>query len=299
MDQAIEKYLNSFEKVLYEDDEQFLEGMKTKSLANDDIRKYQYWEWTQGVGLYGVWKLYQETKNPRYLEILTSYYERQMAVGLPAKNVNTTTPLLAMSFVAEELGKEDYLEICREWADWICSDFPRTREDGLQHITSDTVNEGELWDDTLFMTVLFLANMGRIMGEQRYLEEAEYQFLIHVKYLADKKTGLWYHGWTFKENHNFKMFEVMKEEVNLAKNLFLPFKLKKSYIYETAENVIESCFEDVKDQFVEKAKQKALENCTDYAKMKEEFYTTKQLAGVTVVNFCIVTEEAIGWNLLE
>ena len=203
MDQAIEKYLNSFEKVLYEDDEQFLEGMKTKSLANDDIRKYQYWEWTQGVGLYGVWKLYQETKNPRYLEILTSYYERQMAVGLPAKNVNTTTPLLAMSFVAEELGKEDYLEICREWANWICSDFPRTREDGLQHITSDTVNEGELWDDTLFMTVLFLANMGRIMGEQRYLEEAEYQFLIHVKYLADKKTGLWYHGWTFKENHNF------------------------------------------------------------------------------------------------
>ena len=203
IDRAVDKYLSSFEKILYEEDEQLLEGMKTKNLANDDIRKYQYWEWTQGVGLYGVWKLYQDTRDSRYLKILVSYYERQLAVGLPAKNVNTVTPLLAMSFVAKELEREDYLDVCKEWAEWICQDFPRTREGGLQHITSDSLNEGELWDDTLFMTVLFLANMGRISGEQRYLDEAEYQFLLHVKYLADRKTGLWYHGWTFKGNHNF------------------------------------------------------------------------------------------------
>lgn len=203
INQAIDKYLNSFEKVLYEEDSQFLEGMKTKSLANDDIRKYQFWEWTQGVGLYGVWKLYKETKDSRYMDILTSYYERQLAIGLPAKNVNTVTPLLAMSFVAEELQNHVYMDICKEWAQWICDDFPRTREGGFQHITSDTLNEGEIWDDTLFMTVLFLANMGRILGEQKYLDEAEYQFLLHTKYLADRVTGLWYHGWTFKDNNHF------------------------------------------------------------------------------------------------
>lgn len=203
INQAIDKYLSSFEKVLYEEDSQFMEGMKTKSLANDDIRKYQFWEWTQGVGLYGVWKLYKETKDTRYMDILTSYYERQLAIGLPAKNVNTVTPLLAMSFVAEELQNDTYMDICREWAKWICQAFPRTREGGFQHITSDTLNEGEIWDDTLFMTVLFLANMGRILGEQRYLEEAEYQFLLHTKYLADRETGLWYHGWTFKDNNHF------------------------------------------------------------------------------------------------
>ncbi len=203
INQAISQYLNSFEKVLYEEDSQFMEGMKTRSLANDDIRKYQFWEWTQGVGLFGVWKLYRETGDKRYMDILTSYYERQLAVGLPAKNVNTVTPLLAMSYVAEELQNERYMQVCREWAQWIYEEFPRTREGGFQHITSDTLNEGELWDDTLFMTVLFLANMGRILGKKEYQEEAEYQFLLHVKYLADKKTGLWFHGWTFLENNNF------------------------------------------------------------------------------------------------
>ncbi len=203
VDQAIDRYLNSFEKVLYEEDSQFMEGMKTKSLANDDIRKYQYWEWTQGVGLFGVWKLYRNTGDPRYRDILTSYYERQLDIGLPAKNVNTVTPLLAMSYLAEELNNERYLEVCRQWADWILRNFPRTREGGLQHITSDSLNEGELWDDTLFMTVLFLANMGRILGEGAFQEEAEFQFLLHTKYLADRVSGLWYHGWSFKENSNF------------------------------------------------------------------------------------------------
>lgn len=72
-----------------------------------------------------------------------------------------------------------------------------------QHITSDTVNEQELWDDTLVMTVLFLAKYGKMTNNTAYLEEAKYQFMLHIKYLTDKKTGLWFHGWTFNGNHNF------------------------------------------------------------------------------------------------
>ena len=70
-------------------------------------------------------------------------------------------------------------------------------------MTSDTLNDQELWDDTLYMTVLFLANMSRILKDEAMKKEAEHQFLLHVKYLSDKETGLWYHGWTFNGNHNF------------------------------------------------------------------------------------------------
>lgn len=203
MEKALSLYASSFEKVLYEEDTTFMEGMKERSLACDDIRRYQFWEWTQGVGLYGFWKLFKKTGDERYLSVLTGYYERQFQIGLPAKNVNTVTPMLALSFLAEYLDHAEYKKICVEWADWIVADFPRTREGGLQHITSDSLNPGELWDDTLFMTVLFLANMGRIMHNEEYTEEAKYQFLLHAKYLCDQKTGLWYHGWTFEGNHNF------------------------------------------------------------------------------------------------
>ena len=197
------KLTDSFLKVLYEEDEVFLENMRKKNVPADELKKYQFWEWTQGVGLYGFWRCYEYTGNEKYFDILTSYYDRQLKVGLPEKNVNTVTPLLALSFLAEKTGRREYLSVCEEWADWILNSFPRTEEGGFQHITSDCVNEGELWDDTLFMTVLFLANMGRIFKKKEYTDEAVYQVLVHAKYLADKKTGLWFHGWTFKDGNNF------------------------------------------------------------------------------------------------
>lgn len=199
----LDRLINSFQEVLYEEDETFLENMKTKNLAGDDIRRYQFWEWTQGVGLFGFWRYFEYTKDAKYLDILLRYYDRQLEIGFPAKNVNTTTPMLAMSYVAEYTGNKEYKRICDEWAEWILNHLPRTKEGGFQHLTSDTLNDQELWDDTLFMTVLFLANMGRINNRQDFIEEAKYQFMIHTKYLADKSTGLWFHGFTFNDRHNF------------------------------------------------------------------------------------------------
>lgn len=201
--EKINLLVSSFEKILYDEDDIFLKNMETNNLAGDDAERYRYWEWTQGVGLFGLWKIYEETGEEEYLKKLEKYYERQMEIGLPAKNVNTTAPLLALTYVAEKNGNEAYKQICRDWAAWLVSELPRTKEGGFQHLTSDTLNEQELWDDTLFMSVLFLARMGKLEQNQAWINEAQYQFLLHTKYLADKKTGLWYHGWTFNGNHNF------------------------------------------------------------------------------------------------
>ncbi len=203
IEEKLSRLIDAFTPILYEEDRTFLEGMKQHNLAGDDIRRYQHWEWTQGVGLYGLWKLFTRTQERRYLDILTKFFDAQLEIGFPALNVNTMTPFLTMSYVGEYLHEEKYLEPCRDAAAWIMEKFPRTEEGGFQHMTSDTLNDQELWDDTLFMTVLFLANMGRIECNRSYVNEAQHQFMLHAKYLADPKTGLWYHGWCFRGRHNF------------------------------------------------------------------------------------------------
>jgi len=100
--------------------------------------------------------------------------------------------------------------------------------------------------------------------------------------------------YTFKEEQTFALYEVENEELSLVKNLLLPFKIKKTTYYELTENMIESKFEDVKDVFIEKAKQKTLEIVEDCDKIKEEFYTLRHISGVTYVNYCIITQEIIG-----
>ncbi|MCM1188156.1 MAG: glycoside hydrolase family 88 protein [bacterium] len=199
----IDRMTEAFTRILYETDDTFLKNMENHNLAGDDISRYRYWEWTQGVGLFGLWKLFTYEKKESCLNILRNYYDRQIGIGFPALNVNTAAPYLAMSFLAEYTGEEKYMTPCVAAAEEIMRSFPRTREGGFQHKTSDSQNDQELWDDTLYMTVLFLANMGRILNDDRMKAEAEYQFLLHDKYLCDRVSGLWYHGWTFAEKHNF------------------------------------------------------------------------------------------------
>jgi unsaturated rhamnogalacturonyl hydrolase len=77
-------------------------------------------------------------------------------------------------------------------------DLPRTAFGGMQHITYSEVNHNELWDDTLMMTVMPLAKIGKLLRRSEYVEEAKRQFLTHIQFLFDPTTGLWFHGWKFE-----------------------------------------------------------------------------------------------------
>lgn len=168
-----------------------------------DDKSWTVWNWPQGVGLYGIYKNYQMTKNPRAYQVVNEWFEDRMEEGAPPKNVNTMAPLLTMAYLYEDTKDSRYLPYLEQWAEWVMNDMPRTNEEGLQHATYGPENKNQLWDDTLMMTVLPLAKIGKLLNRPEYLEEARYQFMIHIKYLMDKRTGLWYHGWTFEGNHNY------------------------------------------------------------------------------------------------
>src|SRR5699024_7957844 len=108
-----------------------------------------------------------------------------------------------MALLYEDTKDSKYIPYLEQWAQWAMYEMPRTNENGLQHETYGPSNTNQLWDDTLMMTVLPLAKIGKLLNRPEYIEEAKYQFMIHIKYLMDKKTGLWYHGWTFEGNHNY------------------------------------------------------------------------------------------------
>ena len=98
----------------------------------------------------------------------------------------------------------------------------------------------------------------------------------------------------YEKSKTFEMYETEISINPLSKNIIFPFVLKKTKFYELKEVHIESNFEDVREEYVEKAKTKALEICESCDTIKEEFYTVRHLAGVTIVNYCIITQEEIG-----
>lgn len=180
-----------------------LEKVEINEVCPIGIVEFEVWEWPQGVGLYGLFQYYMQTKDEKILDYLTGWYERRMKEGLPEKNVNTMAPMLTLACLYELTGEHNYYDLCKDWAEYALMGLPRTEEGGMQHMVTGNYNEQQLWDDTLVMTVLFLAKWGTITKQYIYCEEAEYQFLVHIKYLYDTKTGLWYHGWNFLKRDHF------------------------------------------------------------------------------------------------
>jgi unsaturated rhamnogalacturonyl hydrolase len=168
-----------------------------------DTKGWNDWEWTHGIGLYGILKYYQQTHDPRWHKIMLDWFRDRFAAGPPTKNINTVAPFLTLAYLYEESPNRDWLPYLDEWAEWLMKELPRTEEQGFQHIVFNSENRQQLWDDTLMMSVLPLAKIGQVLNRPRYLEEARRQFMLHVKYLVDRKSGLWFHGWTFDGRHHF------------------------------------------------------------------------------------------------
>jgi rhamnogalacturonyl hydrolase YesR len=63
--------------------------------------------------------------------------------------------------------------------------------DGIFSRTEPSLNT--VWADDLYMSVPFLARMGKLTGDKAYFDEAAKQVILFNKYLFDEKAGLMWH----------------------------------------------------------------------------------------------------------
>lgn len=182
-----------------------LNGIDDADEAGEDGQEIRFgeWDWEVGVGLYGYLRHAELTGDAALMAGLVDWYDHQIAAGLPARQINSTAPLLALTLLAERFDRADWRAVIAGWAEWIHDELPRTEEGGYQHVVKERANEGQLWDDTLFMAALFMARAGRLLDRPEWTGDAQHQFLVHARFLADSATGLWFHGWSFHGRHNY------------------------------------------------------------------------------------------------
>lgn len=205
----------------------------------------KHWDWPQGVGLYGL-----QVMNDSKETYIKEWANEEIAKGLPLPNINTVRPLFTL------MDFDEYEDLCIQWANHIMIDFDRTKEGGLQHNTTgktkDTIayKNQQIWADTIYMTVLFLGKMGIKYHNQKWIDEAIYQVMLHLKYLLDRKTGLYYHGWDFSEQSDFGGHFWCRGNswLTMGLPLFidlmgdqLPSYVKKSFVH-AYTNQVESLF---------------------------------------------------------
>lgn len=168
-----------------------------------DTKGWAGWEWTHGIGLYGMYKYYQQTNDKAVVKIIDDWFSARFADEQMTKNVNTVCPFLTLAYRYEETGDQSLLPYLETWAEYVMYEMPRTEHGAIQHIVYNSENTQQMWDDTLMMSVMPLTKIGLLLDKPEYVEEAKFQFLMHINYLMDNETGTWFHGWTFDGKHNF------------------------------------------------------------------------------------------------
>lgn len=149
------------------------------------------WDWGQATMLNSMVHLYNskpDSEKKVYLDYILT------AMDLTLKDANGAHPNAVasghgMAFLAKVTGDPKYIEMAGKiYADYLTT--PRTKAGGVSHRT-ETV---EMWDDTIYMISMFLLEMYRYSGDEKYVAELLSQLKIHKEKLADKKWGLWVHG---------------------------------------------------------------------------------------------------------
>ncbi|WWD04369.1 hypothetical protein V865_002438 [Kwoniella europaea PYCC6329] len=157
-----------------------------------DTCTYHRWEWPQAIGMNGLFDYYQlrSSQNPsdpsaqHTLALMKEWYHQRVEEGIPAKNINSMAVMYSVACLLDldqQRGKGSLLDEewrerfegwVDEWAEWIMNELPRTPQGGFQHVTFRLANEGQLWDDTLMMTVIPLTKIGLLLNRPHYIEEA-------------------------------------------------------------------------------------------------------------------------------
>jgi len=160
--------------------------------------KYK-WDWGQATFLNSLVHLYN-TRSGEAKEKYLDYIKTAMDATYEhanGKHPNAVASGHGMVFLARVTGDEKYLKKAKE----IYEDYfkiPRASNGGVSH----RVETVELWDDTIYMISMFLLKMYRLTGDEIYIASFAEQVKAHSEKLADKKCGLWVHGWD-ADNENY------------------------------------------------------------------------------------------------
>lgn len=153
--------------------------------------KYK-WDWGQATFLASLVHLYNSkptAEKALYLNYIQTAMEVSMGVA-NGKHPNAVASAHGMAFLARVTRDKKYLDKSNEiYAQYL--QIPRAPNGGVSH-RAETV---ELWDDTVYMLSMFLLEMYRLTGDEKYIGDFVKQFQAHDEKLTDPASGLWVHGW--------------------------------------------------------------------------------------------------------
>ncbi|MHA6533112.1 glycoside hydrolase family 88/105 protein [Paenibacillus sp. BAC0078] len=161
------------------------------------------WDWVPGVGVISLLEYSTVSGQGKVVDYLLQWVNRNKHKAEGVKVINSLAPFALFPELYRLTGDPWFLQKAVSTADWMLSTAPKTREGALEHTVTENVDFPEqVWADTVYMAVLFLARLAGLTGERQLADAALEQTLLHLRLLQDPASGLLFHGWNSREGNH-------------------------------------------------------------------------------------------------
>lgn len=157
------------------------------------------WHYHQGVYLYGMYRVWQETKKEEYFAYMKEYVDELVDEEgnfyFRRDELDAIQPGLLLFPIYEETKASKY-KIAATKLRNLLNTINKTTENGYWHKDKYPY---QMWLDGLYMAGPFSVIYGKMFNEAELIEAAVYQEKLMRKHTKDVETGLYYHAWDEKK----------------------------------------------------------------------------------------------------
>lgn len=146
------------------------------------------WDWEAGIAIAGLMHAYASSGDPAILRDVAAWTDARLAEGITIGHPNHTTPAWGVLMLLDHRPEARYRAVVDRSVAYLMEQAPRV-QGTLSHV------EGQLWDDTLIVSVPLLARYGARFNCAACLNQAVDEYLAHARRLQDPRSGRWFHGW--------------------------------------------------------------------------------------------------------
>jgi unsaturated rhamnogalacturonyl hydrolase len=163
-----------------------------------DFRDEPKWEYTFGLVLKSIEKVWKETGDNKYMDYIDAYYDFMIdedgsinKYDITNFNIDRIAPGRPLFALYDETGKDKYKNAIEQLR-YHLKYQPRNHEGGFWHKHR---YPWQMWLDGAYMGSPFYAEYGMRNDEYENFDDVALQIKLMFEYMRDPETGLLYHGW--------------------------------------------------------------------------------------------------------
>lgn len=205
-----------------------------ESIIQRTMKMDLVWDWGTGVAYYGICRAYEVLQEEAHLELLKQRVDELIELGFEDDwTVNKCAMGHCLITLYEATGDERYWDLVRSKIDYLKHRALRFGDGVLQHtVSSGNDFPEQAWADTLFMAAFLMLRVGVINQDEELIEDALCQYYWHIKYLQNRETGLFYHGYDHVAKNHMSAFYWGRANAWAAYTMSqVGARLPKAYLY--------------------------------------------------------------------